>query len=205
MENKECVKICLLGKSGVGKTCIIKRFKDNQFDGELATTLGGSYSVKNLTINNKEVQCDLWDTAGQEKYHSITKHFYKDAYIICLVYDITDGDSFKEIKEVWYEDLKKNGEKYTVIGLVGNKTDMYEKEQVNEEEARQYAESIGALCMLVSAKNGDNINLLFEKLVAQYLGPEFSEKVEEIKKSKGEVAVINKNDAKKQKNKKKCC
>ena len=82
---------------------------------------------------------------------------------------------------------------------------MYEKEQVNEEEARQYAESIGALCMLVSAKNGDNINLLFEKLVAQYLGPEFSEKVEEIKKSNGEVAVINKNDAKKQKNKKKCC
>ena len=107
MEKMETVKICLIGTSGVGKTCIIKRFNDDIFDHETVSTEGGSYSVKKVTINNKVVQCDVWDTAGQEKFHSITRLFYKDAYIVCLVYDITNYESFKELKEKWYDDLKK--------------------------------------------------------------------------------------------------
>lgn len=205
MEKMETVKICLIGTSGVGKTCIIKRFNDDIFDHETVSTEGGSYSVKKVTINNKVVQCDVWDTAGQEKFHSITRLFYKDAYIVCLVYDITNYESFKELKEKWYDDLKKNGEKYTVIGIVGNKSDLYIQEQVKEEEARQYAETIGALFMQVSAKTGDNINLLFENLVRKYLGQEFSEKVREMKKDKGEIATIDKKYAKKEKNKKNLC
>ena len=199
------VKICLLGGSGVGKTCIINRFSTNTFDAETPSTLGGSYLVKNMVINGKAVACNIWDTAGQEKFRSLTKHFYKDAYIICLVYDITNSQSFEELKR-WYDDLKQNGEKYTVLAVVGNKTDMFEKEAVNEDEARTYAESISAEFQLVSAKTGDGINALFEKVVRKYLGPEFTQKVEEMKSEKGEVTKITKQDlGKKPKDAKKCC
>jgi small GTP-binding protein len=199
------VKICLLGGSGVGKTCIINRFSTNTFDNNTTSTSGGSYLVKNIKIDNKEIACNIWDTAGQEKFRSLTKHFYKDAYIIILVYDITTSGSLEELKG-WYEDLKKNGEKYTVLAVVGNKTDMYESEAVSEEEARKFAESINAEFQLVSAKTGDNIELLFEKVVRKYLGPEFVKKVEEMKQEKGEVTKITKETAKaKPKDKKGCC
>ena len=173
-EKNEGLKITLMGGAGVGKTCIIKRFTQNTFDSEEESTTGGSYSMKMVKVGNKEVMCELWDTAGQEKFRSIGRHFYKDAYIVCLVYDITNKESFKEMKEIWYPDLKQNGEKYQVIGVAGNKCDLFEEEAVPEEEARKFAEEIGGVFNLVSAKKGDNINLLFQSLVAKYLGPEFT-------------------------------
>ena len=205
--NTKNVKICLLGGTGVGKTCIINRFSKNEFKENTVSTSGGSYSVKDITLDDKTtVHCDVWDTAGQEKFRSLTKHFYKDAYIVGLVYDITSQNSFNELKG-WYDDLKQNGEKYTVLAVVGNKTDLYEKEEVNEDEARQYAESIGAEFQLVSAKSGQNVNLLFEKLVRIYLGPEFALKVKKKKKDKGEIQKITHDTANKTKKegKKKCC
>ena len=117
-----------------------------------------------MDIDSKRIQLDLWDTAGQEKYRSLGKRFYKDAYIICLVYDITTGSSFENLKSVWYKDLKDYGEKYKVLAVVGSKSDMFEKEEVKEEEASEYAKSIGATFMLTSAKTGANIELLFEMI-----------------------------------------
>ena len=199
----ENVKVALLGDSGVGKTCIIKRYYEDEFDENSATTAGASYSQKNLNINGKDIQLDIWDTAGQEKYRSLGRRFYKDAYIICLVYDITNATSFENLKNIWYKDLKEYGEKYKILAVVGSKSDCYENEDVKEEEAREYAKSINATYMLTSAKNGDNIELLFDTLVGQYLGEDFTQKVQEMKKEKGEVSVIyKKNQGKK---KKKCC
>ena len=204
-EGGNSIKITLLGSSGVGKTCIIKRYTEHSFEENSQSTSGASYSQKPLMIDNKVVQLDLWDTAGQEKYRSLGRHFYKDAYIVCLVYDITNPESFVDLKEKWYKDLKSFGEKYTVLAVVGSKSDCFEKEQVSEEEARAYAKEIGAIYMLTSAKNGNNIDALFEKLVRQYLGPEFSKKVEEMKSDKGEVAKITKEKTVDQKQKKGCC
>ena len=198
----ENIKVTLIGGSGVGKTCIIRRYYDNEYVENPASTCGGSYSAKQLKINNKIVQIDLWDTAGQERFRSLGKHFYKDAYIVILVYDITNRKSFDELKEVWYPSLKEFGEKYSVLGVVGNKCDLYENEEVKEAEAREYSQQIGATYMLVSAKSGDNINLLFDTLIKQYLGPAFAEQLKEIKKEKGETGKLSKKDAKK-KNKKK--
>jgi small GTP-binding protein len=198
----ENIKVTLIGGSGVGKTCIIRRYYDNEYVENPASTCGGSYSAKQLKINNKIVQIDLWDTAGQERFRSLGKHFYKDAYIVILVYDITNRKSFDELKEVWYPSLKEFGEKYSVLGVVGNKCDLYENEEVKEAEAREYSQQIGATYMLVSAKSGDNINLLFDTLIKQYLGPAFAEQLKEIKKEKGETGKLTKKDAKK-KNKKK--
>ena len=177
----ESVKITLIGNSGVGKTCIIQRYTLGQYDDNSSTTRGANYSFKTIIKNDKKIKLDLWDTAGQEQYRSLGKHFYKDSYIVILVYDITNLDSFNDLKNIWYQDLIKYGEKYNIIAIVGNKCDLYEQEAVKEEEAREFANSINSLFMLVSAKNGDNINSLFEAIIDKYLEPEFSSKVEEMK------------------------
>ena len=157
-----------------------------------------------MTIDNKDIQLNLWDTAGQEKFRAIGKHFYKDAYIIIMVYDISKKDTFEEIKEIWYPDVKQNGEKYGVLAVVGNKSDLYEEEEVSENEAKEFAKEIGAFFMLVSAKTGNNVNQLFEALLRQYLGKEFTKKVEEMKKNKGDTKQL-KIDKTKGEKKKGCC
>ena len=128
---QENIKITLIGGTGVGKTCIIKRLTDGSFDPDSNSTMGGSYSVKMLKIDQEEVKCDIWDTAGQEKYRSLGQLFYKDAYIVCLVYSINNKKTFEDMKEKWYPDLKQYGEKYQVLGVVANKSDMFEEEEVN--------------------------------------------------------------------------
>ena len=200
----ENIKVTLIGGSGVGKTCIIRRYYLNEYIENPASTCGGSYTAKQITINNKLIQIDLWDTAGQERFRSLGKHFYKDAYIVILVYDITNKDSFEEIKTVWYPSVKEHGEKYSVLAVVGNKCDLYENENVKENEAREYAQQIGATFMLVSAKSGDNIDLLFDTLVKQYLGPAFTEQLNEMKKEKGETGKLTSQKAKKKKKKSGC-
>lgn len=111
-EVKSC-KLVLLGESGVGKTCIISRYVKNLFDDRSETTSGASYASKVIQLDDDQgsLRLDIWDTAGQEKYRSLTKFFYKDAAIAVLVYDITRRDSFNEIQEYWYDQLKTCGEK----------------------------------------------------------------------------------------------
>ena len=108
-EGIQFCKVVLLGESGVGKTSIISRFINNTFEENLVTTTGASYAGKTMTFdeyNGKTIKFEIWDTAGQEKYRSLTKIFYKDAAVAILVYDITRKDSFDEIKNYWYNQLK---------------------------------------------------------------------------------------------------
>ena len=160
-EKGDSVKITLLGNSGVGKTCIITRYTEGSFEQNKASTSGASYSQKHLVIENKEITLDVWDTAGQEKYRSLGRHFYKDAYIVCLVYDITNLESFQTLKKKWYNDLKTYGEKYSIVAVVGNKSDCYENEKVPEEEAREYAKSF---INNYNLNNINNISLFFASL-----------------------------------------
>ena len=205
-ENKrECIKIALIGNSGVGKTCISQRYTKDEFYTKVDCTVGASYFQKFIEIDGKEYQLDIWDTAGQEKYRSMGKMFYKNAYIILFVYDITSIMTFQELKEVWYKELKNSGEKHTVMAVVGNKNDLYVEEQVKEDEARKWANEIGAIFGLVSAKTGDGIKELFENAVRKYLSPEFEAEIKEEKKSKGEAKKINKNIKTNEKNKKSGC
>ena len=104
----EICKIVLLGESSVGKTCIITRFVDDEFDKEIISTTGASYANKTLKFkdyNNKEILFEIWDTAGQEKYRSLTQLFYKDASIAILVYDITNEESYNELKNYWVNQI----------------------------------------------------------------------------------------------------
>lgn len=108
-------KVVMLGESGVGKTCIINRYINNTFNPESMTTSGASYATKTMYFDNyeKNMKFDLWDTAGQEKFRSLTKIFYKDCTAAVLVYDITRKDSFEEVKKYWYHQIKDNSPKNT--------------------------------------------------------------------------------------------
>ncbi len=180
----ERIKVTLIGSSGVGKTCILERYTKKIFNENRVITIGVKYFEKNLEIENRKVLLDIWDAAGQEKFRSLGKHFYKDADIVCLVYDITSLESFKDLQEIWYKDLQTFGEKYTVLAVVGSKSDCYENEEVPEDEARNYADKINAIYMQTSAKTGNKIENLFEALVRKYLGYEFIKIVEEMKSDK---------------------
>ena len=168
-------KVVLLGDSGVGKTCIISRYISGSFDDNSATTNGASYCSKNVTYDKlgKSLLLDIWDTAGQEKYKALTKFFYKDAAVCILVYDITRRDSYENLKNFWYSQLKENSGTNIVLGVAGNKCDLYEKEDVKEEEARQFADEIGAIFKLTSAQNNTGISELFQEVGNKYLDPSF--------------------------------
>ena len=185
-------KVVLLGDSGVGKTCIISRYISGTFDENSATTNGASYCSKNVEYKElgKNLLLDIWDTAGQEKYKALTKFFYKDAAVCILVYDITRKETFDNLKNFWYTQLKENSGSNVVLGVAGNKCDLYESEDVKESEARQFAEEIGAIFELTSAQNNTGINELFFEVGNKYLDPNF-------KPSKDEDNPDNKDDKKK--------
>ena len=175
-------KIVLLGDSGVGKTCLISRFITGQFDENVNSTNGASYASKKIEYSQgKTLVLDIWDTAGQEKYKSLTKFFYKDAAMVILVYDITRKESFDNLKNFWYKEIQEYGDPNIVLGIAGNKSDLYDNEAVPEKEAREFAKSINAIFALTSAQNNSGVNKLFEDIGNKFLDPNFQEKISENK------------------------
>ena len=176
-DEKNC-KVVLLGESGVGKTSIISRFINDTFEEGLVTTTGASYAGKDMVFKdykNQVVKFEIWDTAGQEKYRSLTQIFYKDAAIAILVYDITNEESFEEIQKYWYEQIKESAPKNIVIGLAANKSDLIDNEKVPEEKARNFAKEIGAIFKLTSACTSVGVEELFVSLGCKFLDPNYSE------------------------------
>jgi len=169
MSNLEGIKVTLIGDSSVGKTSIINRFCKNIFEQNLSSTLGANYCQKIIEKDGKNIRLDLWDTAGQEKYRAIGRHFYRESHIVCLVYDITNKESFENVKSIWYPELMEHGEKLKIIGLIGNKNDRYLDENVDEKNAKEFAEEIQALYKKTSALDNTGIEDLFDELVSKYL------------------------------------
>lgn len=201
---KNC-KVTLLGDSGVGKSSLIARYISGIFMRDGVSTTGANYSQKIVELNNTRLRLNLWDTAGEEKYRALGKNFYRDSFIICLIYDITRRQSFQSIKDIWYPDVKKYGEKYNVIALVGNKCDRFEEEEVKEEEACNYAKEIGAEFFLTSARTGDGIDPMFDSLAISYLGPEFAKKLDDMDKGKNKNIKIKGGKDINDKNRGTCC
>ena len=170
-------KVILVGESGVGKTSIISRYIKNWYNDSQISTLSPSSLKKNIIIDGYNIDLEIWDTAGQEQYRSIASLFYKDALICILVYDITKRKSFENIQSYWHFSVTENGLKGIIIGVAGNKNDLYEKEEVSEKEAKEYSDYINASFKLVSAKNNTSINELFEQLVTKFIGSEFMKKL----------------------------
>ena len=201
-DNISC-KVVLVGDTGVGKTSIIERYINNKYDENQKTTLVSSYTFKKIDIKkyNKSIALDIWDTAGQEVYRSLSKNFYLNASIGILVYDITRKASFESIRDYWYEQLKTFGEEKMIFDVVGNKTDLFQREEVPENEARNFAKSINAGFHLVSCKDCVGIKDLFEDCGRKYLEDNDLTKEDSNKKNKNKIVL--KEDKKSEK--KKCC
>ncbi len=133
------IKVTLIGESTVGKSSIMIRFIENKFDNTLAS-IGTQFGTKTIEIDNEKITFHVWDTAGQEKFRALTKQYYIDAQVIILVYDITNKKSFDEIKNYWYNEIKSNVNENAIFCLVGNKNDLYEKEEVSNFEGEEFAD-----------------------------------------------------------------
>ena len=164
-------KVVLIGESGVGKSCIISRYTKDYFSSSTPSTTGACYNSKEVFFgNNKSINFEIWDTAGQERYRSLAKVFYKSANVCILVYDITRKESYDELKEYWIDEIKENTNPDTILALIGNKSDLYEFEEVKKKEGMELAKEIGAIFKLTSAKNNVGIEELFEIIGKQILG-----------------------------------
>ena len=160
--NDTC-KILLIGESVVGKTSIISQYVEETFKEDQETSAGASFSTKKLELKNGNlVTLEIWDTAGQEKFRALTQLFYKESSAAILVYDITRKDSFEQIKEYWFNQVKEKSPNNVIIALAANKIDLFENEEVEEKIARDFANEIGAIFMMTSAKNKDGIDELFD-------------------------------------------
>ena len=145
------IKVILIGQSGVGKTNLINIAQNKNFETDTISTPTCSFFRKEMTVENKKFNIYLWDTIGQERLKSQTKLFFKNSKIVILVYDISSKDSYNALK-FWHEQVKETLGDEIILGVLGNKIDLYLKEEVKEEEGNEYAKSIGAKFALVSAK-----------------------------------------------------
>ena len=183
-ENPIEIKVVLIGETAVGKTSIISRFVDDKFIPNFVPTMSGVYSskIQEFKEDNKKIKFEIWDTAGQERYRSINKIFYKDASVVILVYDITRKDTFQEIKNFWYQEVRDNSNENIIIAIAGNKIDYYEYEEVNKNEVLEFSEKIGAIFKNTSAKTGIGIDDLFLKIGLKIIDPiNFENRINESK------------------------
>ena len=180
--NLSCVdvKAVLIGESGVGKTSILKQFTAHIFDPDCSASISSQFTSKILNIPNesKAIRFDLWDTAGQEKYRSLAKIFYKDARVVLFVYEVTSKKSFENLKNYWYEQVNSNCSSNAVFALVANKSDLYKTAEIEEKEGIKWADEIGAIFQSTSAMNNTGIDLLFENIGKKIINPTFNYKEE---------------------------
>jgi small GTP-binding protein len=171
MSEVESFKVVLVGESGVGKTSIITQFIDQTFQEDQQSTTGGTFSTKSVVCDNgKTLKFEIWDTAGQERYRALTKMFYKDANAAVLVYDITRKDSFEEIQNYWSNQIKESSPPGIILAVAANKSDLIDHEAVDEEQARKFAEDLGAIFVSTTATQIDPVNDLFIQIAKKYTG-----------------------------------
>ena len=197
MEEEIVYKVLLLGDSSVGKTCFLLRYCDKSFQDVHLSTIGLDYRLKTITLkNNKNIKLQIWDTAGQDRFRAITKNYYKSANGVLLIYDISNLQTYENVKN-WISQIREEANPNVIIYLVGNKIDLpKEKRVVNIEDGEKIAEEFEIKFKEASAKSGTNVNEIFEELVEQ-IDEKFS-KLEVPKKKKGNQLYTGKK-------KKKCC
>ena len=197
MAKIEEMRIITLGNSSVGKSSFIIKYTDNTFSLEYLTTLGVDYKQKKITTKSgKNIRLRIFDTAGQERFKSVSVSFIKKADGVILIYDIGNRSSFESL-ETWMESIRDIGKDKLSIVLVGNKCDLSEKErEVSLTEGKEKANEFNIPFFETSCKDGININEVFDTLVEEISSKNNSNK-------KGEFKIVNKEN--KEKKKGKCC
>ena len=201
-------KIIIIGDLSSGKTNIISRYISNKFIQDSQPTIGVEMFSKEFKINEDTVIAQIWDTAGQEKYYTLTSSYYKGAKGAIIVYDVSQRNTFLKV-EKFVNDLKENCDKRVYTILVGNKIDLEENRTVSTEEGKNLANKLKMGFYEVSAKDGTGINNLFQKIVN-----EVYDKNNREFKSMASIEIMDSKDEKRfslggnnsgESKKKKCC
>ena len=165
MSTNYIIKILTLGATQVGKTSIVLRYSEDKFNYNKIATIGIDFKIKIIKKGNERIKVSIYDTAGQERFQNIVKHYYKGANGVLLIYDITKRDTFKNL-DFWIKDLEDNSDIDNLfIYLIGNKNDMENKREVSWVEASNYAKEKKLPYIEVSAKTGNNIQKLFDEVI----------------------------------------
>ena len=167
-ENNDDIKVILVGEMGTGKTSLINTSIGLQFQEKVASTIANTINNKTIQIEGENFSISLWDTIGQEKFRSLTKIFMKEAKIVIFVYDITKKETFDELN-YWFKSTKDIISNDAVMGVVGNKSDLFLKEEITEEQGQKLAEEHGYEFSLTSAKLPEMFCNFLEKMVKLYL------------------------------------
>jgi len=171
-ENKQnSIKLIIVGSVSVGKTSLLTRYATGKFQNITKSTSNASYITKKKILNNKSYDINLWDTAGQEKYRSLTKIFIKEAKIAILVYAIDNKNSFDDLN-MWLNTIKEINSDKLILGIAANKADLYKKAVVTDEEGKAYAKEIGAewrstSSLLDDFGIDDLVDVLFKKYITE--------------------------------------
>ena len=161
-------KVLLLGDSDVGKSSLILRYTEETFNSKLVNSIGVDFKMKKEEIDEKVIKVQIWDTAGHEKFRAITYSYYRGANAIIIVFDLSDKKSFISITE-WLKQIEKHAKENVFKFLVGNKSDLVEERKVTFKEAKDYADKHNLPYIETSAKEGININELFESSIKSFL------------------------------------
>lgn len=155
-------KYIIIGDTGVGKSCLLLQFTDKRFQPVHDLTIGVEFGARLVTIDQQQIKLQIWDTAGQESFRSITRSYYRDAAGALLVYDITRRESFNHLSR-WLEEARQNGNPNMTIMLIGNKSDLEHRRAVSTKEGEVFAQEHGLIFLETSAKSASNVELAFIK------------------------------------------
>ena len=159
------INIITLGESSVGKSSIINRYVENNFDYNFVSTLGVDFRKKIININGENIRLKIWDTAGQEKFRAIQKQYYRNSDGILLVFDVTKFETFNVLEE-WINSIKNQTSNDIIVVLVGNKIDLNNK-VISDDEIKNFANDNKFKYFLTSAATGKNINEVFDYIVKE--------------------------------------
>ena len=159
-------KLLLIGDSGVGKSCLLLRFADDTYTESYISTIGVDFKIRTIQLDGKTIKLQIWDTAGQERFRTITSSYYRGAHGIIVVYDVTEMESFNNVKQ-WLHEI----DRYACEGvnklLVGNKADLTTKKQVDYSSAKEFADSLSIPFLETSAKSATNVEQAFMTMASE--------------------------------------
>jgi len=159
-------KLLLIGDSGVGKSCLLLRFADDTYTDSYISTIGVDFKIRTVDLDTKTIKLQIWDTAGQERFRTITSSYYRGAHGIIIVYDITDKESFDNVRQ-WLFEIDRYASESVCKLLVGNKSDLTNKRAVEYEQAKAFADELNVPFLETSAKNAANVEQAFLTMAAQ--------------------------------------
>lgn len=159
-------KQLLIGDSGVGKSCLLLQFADQTYNDNYISTIGVDFKIKTINLEGKRVKLQIWDTAGQERFRTITSSYYRGAHGIIVVFDVTEIETFNNVK-TWLKEIQQYANEDVSILLVGNKCDLVDRRVVEESVAMEFAQKENIHYIETSAKNATNVEEAFVRIAKQ--------------------------------------